>query len=244
MSTDRNKAIERVSKLLNMANDKGASEQEALTAAAMATKMMEEWNINMTEIGIKSAEAVGCVAESAIFHNNWKLGDQILARPIARLCDCKYWHIRRTNNFEFFGIKHDAEYAMYLYEMLSNTIRTSLEAYKLTDDFIDGAKDHNKITMYRDFINKMQQRLAERIYEMALEKEHNVKLAKSSSNALMVMKQDVIQAAFEESGIKLKSDGRKFRNIKKTSAGEAGRAAADKVVITTGINHNDQKRIG
>lgn len=244
MSTDRNKAIERVSKLLNMANDKGASEQEALTAAAMATKMMEEWNIAMTEVGIKSAEAVGCVAESTIFHNNWKLGDHELARPIARLCECKYWHIRKTNNFEFFGIKHEAEYAMYLYEMLSNTIKVELEAYKLTPEFAEYAEFENKITLYRSFIRGMQRRLAERLYEMALEKEHNVKLAKSHSNALVVMKQEVIQAAFEDTGTKLKNDGRKFRAPRSKDAFTHGKAAGDKVNITTGIDQSNQKRIG
>ena len=43
---------------------------------------------------------------------------------------------------------------------------------------------------------------------------------------------------------KLRKDGRKFRAIKKTSAREAGKAAGDKVAISSGINHNDQKRIG
>lgn len=244
MTQDRAKIIEKVSKLLNMANDKRANEQEALVAAEKATKLMEEYNINMTEVGLKKAEASGMVARSCIYYNNWRLGDHELAQPISRLCDCKYWRITNTNNFEFFGLKHDAEYAMFLYEMLSNTILIELEAYKAGPKFAESAKYENKITLYRSFIRAMQLRLAERLYEMALIKEDNVRKAHSTGTSLIVLKNQVVDQAFKESGMKIKSDNKKLREAKSEDAYAEGLAGGDRVNITTGINGSTQDKEG
>lgn len=242
MSDERKKIIERVSKLLNMTTDKGASEQEAVVAAEKATALMTEYNINMTEIGLKNSKSVAQSAESTIFHNNWKLGDHEIARPIARLCDCIYWHQSKTNNFIFYGLPTDAEYAMFLYEMLSNCIWVGLEAYKESEKFRILAEENNKITLYRAFIRGMQLRLAERLYEMALEKEHTVKAA--TGNALVVLKREVVEKDLKETGIEIYDKKRTQRAIKSSDAYSEGQKAGDRVNITTGLNKDNKTQIG
>ena len=56
--TERDKIKQRIAKLLNLTTDKGASEAEAMQAAERAAELMAHYDIQASELQIKSARAV------------------------------------------------------------------------------------------------------------------------------------------------------------------------------------------
>src|SRR5215813_2691007 len=56
--TERDKIKQRIAKLLNITTDKGASEAEAMQAAEGAAELMAHYDIQASELQIKSARAV------------------------------------------------------------------------------------------------------------------------------------------------------------------------------------------
>src|SRR5215472_16163901 len=87
--TERDKIKQRIAKLLNLTTDKGASEAEAMQAAERAAELMAHYDIQASELQIKSARAV---SKHTLVRRYGNLRIAVpTARYIAALCDCKYW---------------------------------------------------------------------------------------------------------------------------------------------------------
>src|SRR5215468_7915279 len=56
--TERDKIKQRIAKLLNLTTNKGASEAEAMQSAERAAELMAHYDIQVSELQIKSARAV------------------------------------------------------------------------------------------------------------------------------------------------------------------------------------------
>src|SRR5262245_25705867 len=134
-STERDKVKERVAKLLNMTTDRGATEAEASQAAERAAELMAHYDIEASELSIRSARAI---KQSVAVR---KYGSTNIAVPIARhvaqFCDCMYWldtetdprdadlpevWQRQIRTVVFFGLPADAEIAAYQFDLISNAI--------------------------------------------------------------------------------------------------------------------------
>ena len=114
-TTERDRIKERVAKLLNLTLDKGASENEAMMAAEKAAELMAFYDIEASEISVRSARAIKQTVSSR------KYGKMIIAAPVAhhvaQLCDCMYWGSTEETGkrYTFFGLPADAEIAAYLF---------------------------------------------------------------------------------------------------------------------------------
>ena len=85
-TTERDRIKERVAKLLNLTLDKGASENEAIMAAEKAAELMAFYDIEASELSVRSARAIKQTVSAR------KYGKMIIAAPVAhhvaQLCDC------------------------------------------------------------------------------------------------------------------------------------------------------------
>jgi Protein of unknown function (DUF2786) len=142
-TTERDRIKARVAKLLNMTVDRGASEAEALQAAEKAAELMAHYDIEASELCIRSARAI---KQSVAMR---KYGSMNIAAPVARhiaqLCDCMCWQStetdprdadlpavwrRQASTIVFFGLPADAEVAGYLFDLISNAIVAEIDLYK------------------------------------------------------------------------------------------------------------------
>ena len=78
LNIEREKVKEKVAKFLNMTVDRGASESEARTAAEKAAELMAHFDIQISELSVKSARAI---QQEVLFK---KYGRRKLARDNAR----------------------------------------------------------------------------------------------------------------------------------------------------------------
>ena len=116
--TNMDKIIEKISKLLAIANDKGATENEAIQAALMAQKLMAKYNVELDQIDSKPEQRE--IVEE-IYHQSgkhemkkWKFG---LSSIIAKNFRCKVYFIDGQDAV-FYGYKEDAKIALQVFSFL------------------------------------------------------------------------------------------------------------------------------
>ena len=102
----REKAFELITKLLATASDKGASENEAITAALRAQELMAKYHLSMSDIDIKDNEIDEIYLEVGL-GNKWKYQ---LARIVANNFCCQYF-LCGKDTIVFYGHKVDIKIA-------------------------------------------------------------------------------------------------------------------------------------
>lgn len=124
MNNDREKIIERIKKLMAVAEDRGATEHEAAAAALAAQRLIAQYDVEQWEIHTAKEEPIGEVyANDAPRRWRWSL-----AHVIAPAFRCKYhetrkrvWHKTRWRNdhlITFYGYKTDATAAAMTFNSL------------------------------------------------------------------------------------------------------------------------------
>ena len=143
-TTERDRIKERVAKLLNLTLDKGASENEAMMAAEKAAELMAFYDIEASELSVRSARATKQTVSAR------KYGKMIIAAPVAhhvaQLCDCMYWGSTEETgkHYTFLGLPADAEIAAYLFDLISNGIATEVGIYKASSDYLTATGTHGR----------------------------------------------------------------------------------------------------
>ena len=118
---NRNKIIEKIKKLLALADD-NCNESEALEAALASQRLIAQYNIDESELATSSNE-IEEVASKPYSGNTWRY---ILANIIAENFRCKSYtsecanYDNSTNKYEqvFIGYSNDAQAALLVYEKL------------------------------------------------------------------------------------------------------------------------------
>lgn len=118
----REKIIDRIKKLLAVAEDKGATEHEAAAAALAAQRLIAEYDVEQWEIHSKDTEPIETIyADDAKRRWRWSLADVIA--PAFR---CKTYQTRRWDSARrryvhlmgFYGYKTDATAAAMTFNSL------------------------------------------------------------------------------------------------------------------------------
>jgi hypothetical protein len=245
--TERDKIKERVAKLLNMTRDRGVTESEAMLAAEKAGELMAHYDIQASELAVRSSRAIQQVVTVR------KYGSMKIAAPvahhIAQFCDCMHWHSpeidprdtdlpacwqRTVSTIVFFGLPADAEIAGYLFDVISNAIVAEIDVYKTTPEYqceIEaGVNSRSAIT---SFVDGMEQTICGRLDTMRDTKHQAVQEA--TGRALVVVKEKQIKEDFAATGIKLVSGSGSYRGAGSADANASGRAAGGRVSLSSGV---------
>lgn len=177
---EREKVKQRVAKLLNVTLDRGASENEALLAAEKAEELMVHYDIELSELSMRSAQAV---QKTVTFK---RYGNRRLALAnslnIAGLCDCMCWLSKQK--ITFFGLPHEAEIAAHLFDTISNCVAAEVGIYRDSNAFVAEKKTnpglHSRIII-GDFIDGIEKRLNARLKELDANKTRTVQEATGRS---------------------------------------------------------------
>ena len=229
-TTERDRVKQRVAKLLNITLDKGASENEAMIAAERAAELMAFYDIEASELSVRSARAIKQTVRAR------KYGNMIIAAPVARhiaqLCDCRYWGSTEETgkHYTFFGLPADAEIAAYLFDLINNGIVAEVGIYKASPDYLTATGTHGR-TLVSSFIAGMEDRICARLD--ALREEKQSAIQKATGRSLVVIKGAQIAEDFKATGIRLVSSG-----IRRSTGGSGytnGQAAGDRLPLSSGV---------
>jgi hypothetical protein len=221
----RQSILDKIRALLAKTVENGATEAEAMSAAAKAASMMNDYDLSMDDVDVKESdvkrEDFGLDIDMGTFVS-------MVAMAVARLCGTRYWtdHGGRAATMgTYFGLAHDVEISLYLLEVCQSAMTRELAKY---EPIIALARKTVRSARRRSFLNGMAQRLAERINEMADARQ------RGTGTALVPLKDALIDAAMQDENIKLKSNRARFGDLHVLDL-LSGRQAGDLVSLNSAI---------
>ena len=221
------KIIAKIQALLAKTTANGATEAEALSAAAKARELMDKHNVTVSETTIKQSGVTEGVSKSKS-----KRVDQVIcmATGIAVFCDCKAL-IRDKIHVVFIGSPDDVAMAQSMFDMLRSARDKEWQSFKRRAEFNDAMSEArgNPNAVYRRFSQAFGGRMGQRLKEMTEQRKR--KLTATTGTALVVVKSALVDQYMAEKYRRLgvNRSGRLRSNT--YTASIAGRAAAERTTI-------------
>ena len=208
----------------------GCSEEEALTAINMVGKLLSQYNLSMNEVELRDEV---CDTLKIDIGSKVRNGVYYALSDIAGFTDCKVWTNRVTTlKYCFFGQESDLLMVKYLYDIILSAMATELSKFKKTAEY-KGA--YSKKGATSSFTTGMAMRIGRRLNEMKAQMNGEEKAARGGSNALIVLKNQVVNQAYRELGLRLKKNYG-GTNIRDGAAYRSGQSAGDRVNLSRPIN--------
>ena len=196
-----NSIIDRIRKLFALRDRKrNPNEGEVKTAMAMATKLMKQHNLTLSEIDLeKQKEDIG--KECTKTKPTISFWERKLGNMVAKLFNCSpiiYENYKRDRGFMFIGFKEEAKLAVQCYEYLNNELRILANTH---------AK--HKLDFYAGITTRLQERIDEEIRLKTPEET-------SKCTAIVCCKEELIKS-WEKKNLKLTIERRSRPNIDEVS---------------------------
>jgi len=213
------KIIERIRKMLNLAENPGATIHESATAAAMASKLMAKYNIDRSAITLEGIRRDDITAEATdTGHTSIPRWVHRLIVPVARLFDCEadaqrtFRDGKRVLYFRVLGQNEDAQVASWTFHYLVAEIERLSKVYRRQLRKQYGAGHGFNMGDYRDgLVDEILITIRE-----AQEAKDRMEKGHTTGTALVVRKQALIREKFPHAGRysqmkpKSPSDGRAY----------------------------------
>jgi hypothetical protein len=245
--SNREKIIARIRALQSKTQDNGCTEAEALSAAAMVSRMLAEHDVDLTQTELREDGVV----RADIENGKGKTGTQQreafwVSQAIGTFCDCKafggYSHIAVDGytmwrkRVSFIGAPADVETAVWLFKTIRSTMEREWMRYRASRP---RGYTHGR-TARGVFLNAMALRVRGRLADMRSDREVQ---ATGETNALVVVKSSQINGWLNAQGIHLHSAGRRRVGYDPHAVG-AGGAAGDSMGFGKPVSASGPALIG
>lgn len=261
--TARDKMLQRVLNLRAKAADDAASENEVMSALAVAEKLMNAYQIEEAELSI--AEATGRIKIEVVHktadvtctkgeggRNSQKHKIVLVLSAINSFANVRSV-MKHNGQIEFTGDRADVEIANYLTALIKRALDDSYNNYRKANPQVGyGAKT--------SFQNAMASRISTRLYDIVRERNAEMKKNAEEAKAKMIENQStasstalVIVDMLNEKREKVESEFRirnprlgTYRASTRSTNGNAfsaGRAAGDRVNLGRSVGANKTKAI-
>jgi hypothetical protein len=226
-NTKRESIIKRINLLKERTTANGCTESEAMVAAEAISKLLQEYDLSMTEVEVKSQEFI---KEQININGKTKKPIHDVVTSIGYFTDTKVYFTKRMGNYvyNFFGSKKDVEFAGYLFDLLSHAMDNEYVKYQKTSEYkMIGGK-----VARGSFYKGMIIRLCQRLREM----KDNIGREAQESGLVLYNKMAITEQMFREHdpSLRLKSSYSRMTISDKT-AFNSGKDAANRVNITSGL---------
>lgn len=236
--TDLNKIKEKILRLRNMVPDKGASEQEALTALEKADKLMQEHGIN--EADLNTAEAARDMREG-VYKQRFKTqhpASKCCGVTIQKFCGVISWFSSRESASKAFGFKGDVEMYEFLMKLVHDSMDRGWKEFLAANPPRQGVSRH---TEYWSFMFGFAERVNDKLRQLMEARKVN---KDSTGTDLVEVKMAVVEQGMAEMLPDIKLGKARKTSIRgNASAYHKGQAAGDKVNLNRPIkSHEASKR--
>jgi hypothetical protein len=242
----RDAIAHRIRSLLAKTVENGATEAEALAAAAKARAIMDAHRLSQSDIEVQEEPIDLELVDRPVDHKSAAVDACLYG--IEAYCGVETWFRTSFDNgtkvrkrrLVIFGLRSDVQMAKYLYQMIAASIRLETAAFaRANQNSWRDAPTTRKIN--QSFQVGMARRVGQRLSELA--QTANATAKTSDGTALVVVKNAVVQQAFADLGLTM---GRGLAGLKAFDHGayHAGQAAGDRVNLSRPIDGAAQGRIG
>jgi len=246
--------------LLNKTVGAGCTESEAMNAAMLAGKLMDQYSLTMSDIQIRDEK---CVQDSVLSPTMTRDGIDNCMVSLARYCDVKIWFSKgqrykeyvgsnrngrpkykwtdiSSSKYGIFGLEQDVALFKYLYKVILTSADNSCSDFKKTDDYLlaethYGGQRGGKLSAYKSFRNGFAAGVSWKLNDMKDAREQEVREMRRTGTDLVVVKMETVEAEFEKIGMRLVKNYSNRHGGGDYNAGAAGRAAGRKVNLNRGV---------
>lgn len=240
LNTNKDKAIDRIKKLLAMGTDERSNEQERETSMRMALALLAKHNMDMSDVATEIEKEKRNKQELEQFPCPWR---RTVGNAIAEMFFCKFFSTnmygKQKKIFTFVGLESNAVTALEMTKYLINSITK------------EGRKEKKRLggdhAFETSFFNGAAWRISERCRALKAEAEmENTKLSTGTALTLVnVYEQEIaanIKFIAEEMGIKLVQGKGKGMSIKDHSAFGMGREFGNGVSLNNQLSNSGAKK--
>ena len=217
--------------------ENGCTEAEAIAAAEAMQKLQHEYNMTLTDADILDAEYVT---------EKMQLGNQRMhpvvgaVMGVAIFTSTKMYKAGAT--LYIFGEKHKVDNAIYLISTIQSAMELEFLNYRGTEAYLRETWYHHGQTIRSSFMNGMAHRLYHRLLQMHKElMEQDVTVSPTTCNSLVVLSYKALEEAFRRQNPNLRSS-RRQTTTRSANASAAGRSAADRVGLRSGVRAGSAQR--
>jgi Protein of unknown function (DUF2786) len=228
----------RIKALTEKTVQNGCTEAEAMSAAEMVGRLLERYALSMDEIEVRASK---CVQREVPLGGTRRRPIDGCVPAIARFCDCKVWLAHavadgeasydegaKPKRYIFFGFETDAELATYLFAVIERAIGTETHAFKLAHPRLRAVRLRQATASFQ---HGLAARVAARLSAMHAEREASVNAQRSAGTSLILVKHQVVDAAFRETKTRLVSMSAVGAQVDR-NAYRAGWVAGDRVNLS------------
>lgn len=226
---DKSAIIARVQKLLEVTEEAGATPEEAATAAAMAAKIMQKYQVSVSHKTFIQASQIVSQDFTINVRNTWKALDEyqvtsvLSGAGLERLAGVTFLTYKGSGHKRgvVYGLQEDIEFYFELLERIGLHLVTSMA------NDCRGDKSMEPRKLRRSYVIGYGQGFKRRVDEILAEETQKFEEARfSDGTALVVVKQDLIKEYFEETKIKVGKGASRQYNLDAASKGRAAAATA------------------
>src|SRR3712207_1466055 len=135
MKSELSKVKAKIKALAAKTIEAGCSEHEALQAAEMVGRLLDQYNLSMDAIDIR---AEVCVLHEVPTAARRRMPTDAPVVPIARFCDVKTWHAKQEDGrtvYCFYGVEPDVAMAVLLFIVVAAAVRAKSASFKATKTY-------------------------------------------------------------------------------------------------------------
>lgn len=235
------KVKDKIRALLNLANDKAATEGEVAAAMNRANKLMQEYMIEIKDIDTAKEEFV-CISKSF----NWLHKQSItisMDNRIAKAFNCEMVFNRYHKRSTVYGTELDVDTAIYMIELAHNALNNAFARYRRTEEYAKALHIYeiSKSALKNDFIKGFAfgvMKVCEDIIN-----DNKVPEETESDNTItevkyqmIVLKNDMVKEYMHEQNPNLKTSKSRIRGINDENAFSSGYKGGLQVRFNKGIN--------
>lgn len=198
--------------------DNGCTESEALAAAEKVAELLDRHNLSLSDVEIQASE---CDRRTVETSRKTRAPLDYTISAIAEFCDCKVWRETSADGlrrYVFFGLRHDADAANNLAQMISAAIGSSTVRYRLTRDYLSLPK-REKSTASTSFGIGMAISISSKLRDMKHARDQKTEAA---GRDLVVVKAAVVDRELERLNMTFREPGRTARRYVSEHAFNAG----------------------
>lgn len=219
MTTDRDNISRRIRALRAKTVENGCTEDEAIAAAEMLSKLLEKYNMTVDEAEMRASPFEQHTERHGdpVGERLWKIAD-----AVAFLTGSRYWTSRpgvHPIEINFFGFSHEVEVARYILEICAAAMRRQQDRIR-RKHFTSERRQRRELV---PFLDGMADRLAQRIRAM--------KPPVPPGTGLIVLHDALVEAA-----MKTKTETGRARQSRDVEPGyRRGLDAGDRVALNPGL---------
>lgn len=218
--------------------ENGCTEAEAIAAAKAMQSLQEKYDCTLTELDISLTEYVKDQISlgKKVKHPVWGALFGVQVFTGVRL-------VGYRSKVTVFGQQHCVDNAIYLISLLQSSMELEFLRYKNSADYDEEKFYHHARSIRSSFMNGMASRLSSRLLAMHNESRRNVaQPTGSNGTALVVMADKALDTAYRKAFPNLRS-GRSQTTSRSAGASSAGRSAADRVGLRSGVSGGGSQRL-